>query len=85
MKAFELNGVQKNVPQGFSWSTLFFGFFVPLFRGDLKWAAIMLAVGVLGAVFTLWIGTIIGWIVFACIYNRKYEEDLRLQGWKEIS
>ncbi len=30
----------------FSWTTFFFGFIVPLVRGDLKWALIMVAISI---------------------------------------
>ena len=40
-------GIRQAVPIGFSWTTLFFGFFVPLIRGDIKWAAIMFVVAIM--------------------------------------
>lgn len=44
MKVYLKNsvGVTKHVKLGFSWTMLFFGFFVPLFRGDFKWTLISL-------------------------------------------
>ncbi|MGL5382027.1 MAG: HrgC protein [Culicoidibacterales bacterium] len=61
------------VKQGFSWTTLFFGLFVPLLRGDLKWAIIMLALGAI--TFGL------SWLVMPFIYNQKYIDDKLAKGY----
>ena len=52
------------VKEGFSWTTLFFGIFVPLCRGDWKWFLIML----IANIFTYGLAS----IVFAFIYNKIY-------------
>lgn len=74
-------GALKNCPTGFSWTTFFFGMFVPLIRGDLKWAIILflLAVGI--GLFTLGIGSIIVGIVFAFKYNKLFVRHLMEQGY----
>ena len=69
-------GLRKEVPRGFSWTLLFFGLFVPLLRGDFKWAAIML----LSALLTLGIS----WFVFPFVYNRLYLNDLIKSGYTVI-
>ena len=61
---------------GFSWTTLFFGFFVPLFRGDVSWAVIML----LASFFTAGISN----IIFAFIYNKRYTESLLKEGFEPV-
>ena len=43
-------GLWQVLPIGFSWPTLFFGVFVPLIRGDIRWAAIMFVVAIVALV-----------------------------------
>ena len=64
----------KVVKEGFSWTMLFFGIFVPLYRGDWKWFLIIL----IANIFTY------GWasVVFAFIYNKIYINDLLEKGYK---
>ena len=53
---------------GFSWTTLFFGFFVPLCRGDWKWFFIMIIACLLTFGFANF--------VFCFIYNKIYTKSL---------
>ena len=67
-------GQVKIVKEGFSWTMLFFGIFVPLYRGDWKWFLIIL----IANIFTY------GWasVIFAFIYNKIYINDLLEKGYK---
>ena len=67
-------GQVKVVKEGFSWTMLFFGIYVPLYRGDWKWFLIIL----IANIFTY------GWasVVFAFIYNKIYINDLLEKGYK---
>ena len=67
------NVAVREAPVGFSWTTFFLSFWVPLTRGDWMWAIIMLV-----AVF---ITFGIAGILFAFIYNRIYIEGLLKQGY----
>lgn len=69
------NGLTKTTKQGFSWTTLFFGGLVPLFRGDVKWCIIWL----LGNIPSF---GILGWFM-AFKYNKIYVENLIENGWTE--
>lgn len=70
------NGLTKTVPIGFSWTLLFFGIFVPLFRGDIKWFIITLIL----AIVTFGIG----WLFIPFFYNKKYIIDLIEKGYEPV-
>ncbi len=66
----------REVKVGFSWTTLFFGCFPALIRGDFKWALIMF----LAALVTYGIS----WFVFPFIYNKLYIKELARKGYKPV-
>lgn len=67
-------GVEKNGYYGFSWTYLFFGFFVPLIRGELGVAALHL----LFSMFTLGV-----WQIIVCfLYNKQYTIRLLEKGYQ---
>lgn len=68
------SGIVKEAPVGFSWTTLFFGFFPAMIRGDWLWAIIIFG----AAMITLGLST----IIFAFIYNRIYIQGMMKQGFK---
>jgi hypothetical protein len=78
------SGHEIKCKKGFSWTTLFFSFFVPLLRGDLKWFFVMLITNVIVGFFTFGFGLIITWIIFAVIYNGRYISDLGKKGYLEV-
>lgn len=67
-------GLVKQCPTGFSWTMLFFGGFVPLLRGDLKWFAITFICAICTAG--------LAWLVFPFIYNKIYIKGLLTQGFQ---
>lgn len=68
------NGGKMKVKVGFSWTMFFFGVFVPLFRGDIKWFLITLIAGAM----TLGLSN----LVFMFIYNGLYIKDRIKEGYK---
>lgn len=79
------NGAIKEIKVGFSWTTFFFGFFVPLFRGDIKWALIMLAVSLIIGIPTMGFGASVAGIIFSFLYNKFYTKDLFAKGYEPAS
>lgn len=57
---------------GFSWTTFFFGFFVPLFRGDILWFIVFLILD--GATFTLVN------LILCFLYNGIYTKNKLKEG-----
>ncbi len=76
------SGLVKEVKKGFSWTFFFFGLFVPLIRGDLKWAIIMLLLQALAGAFTFGIGALVVSLIFAFIYNKIYIKGLLEKGYR---
>lgn len=75
-------GSLKPAPVGFSWTTLFFGFFPALFRGDIKWAAIIFLLSVVVGLVTAGFGVLVAAICFAVFYNKLYIKDLVAKGYQ---
>ncbi len=69
----QTSGLIREVKIGFSWTSLFFGFFVPLFRGDFLWFCLCIILNLIG------VG--IFWFVFPFIYNRIYIKKLMEKGY----
>ena len=77
-------GMIKEAKAGFGWTTMFFGFFVALLRGDLKWAMIMFVVNfTLVALFGP-VGPLL-WLIWGFIYNKAYIRELYEKGYRGLS
>ena len=68
------SGVVRKGLYGFSWTSFFWGFFVPLFRGDLKHTVVW---------FLAWFFTFgVSNIIQAFIYNKMYTKALMDRGYQ---
>mgnify|MGYP003147638944 CR=1 FL=1 len=77
MKVLTRAGEQRVVTTGFSFTSLFFGIFVPISRGDGKGLLIQLFLGFITCGFS--------WLIIPFTYNRAYEDRLRNRGWKTLN
>lgn len=68
-----INGLTKNGYFGYSWTYLFFGWFVPLFRGELGVAALHLLFSIF--TFGLW------QIIVSFLYNKQYMTRMLEKGY----
>jgi vacuolar-type H+-ATPase subunit I/STV1 len=70
----EESGVEKNCFIGYSWTYFFFGFFVPIFRGEIS-------IGVFHLIFSLLTFGVFQ-IIMPFLYNKHYSTRLLTDGWK---
>ena len=71
------NGDTKECPTGFSWTTLFFGFFVPLFRKSYKYAFLTLVIsGFTGG---------LAWLVIPFLINKHHIQSCIEDGYRPKS
>lgn len=68
-----VNGLTKNGYFGYSWTYLFFGWFVPLFRGELGVAALHLFFTMF--TFGIW------QVIVSFIYNKQYMTRMLEKGY----
>ena len=76
-------GAGKEIKLGYSWTMLFWGFMVPVFRGDWKWFLILFfGPSVLAAVSAgiLIITFPVLYLVFGFFYNKIYAQELNEKG-----
>jgi len=75
-------GQIRSAPVGFSWTMFFFGPFAPMFRGDWKWAIILLILAsvamVASAGFLGWLPSLVG----AFLWNKSYFTRLISDGFQ---
>ena len=86
-KHWEKNGVTRPYQEGFSWTTLFFGFLVPLCRNDWGSFGLYLVLGIIVGIIgspLLFIPSLILWIWQGCTYNNRYNEFMRLNDWQLV-
>jgi hypothetical protein len=75
-------GLTKDGFVGYSWTTLFWGFWPALFRGDYATAVMMFLVLVLVGAATAGIGSIIAAAIWGGVYNKSYTQKLIENGYE---
>lgn len=75
-------GLSKKAYTGFSWTMLFFGFFAPLIRGDLKTSLIYFVLMICTS-WTVIIPALI-WLIYPFKWNAQHLEALNGKGYVSI-
>lgn len=78
-------GNGKEVKLGFSWTFFFWGWFVPLFRGDWKWFFILMGIYVGLTIVTFpYLAPLVS-LAFSFFYNKLYAKDLYEKGYRGMT
>ncbi|MFL6676245.1 MAG: hypothetical protein ACJ8LG_23510 [Massilia sp.] len=75
------SGIVKDGYYGFSWTTLFFGFFPALFRGDFITFIGGFVISIIIAIVTWGVGAFFIGLVWAFMYNKYYTRKLIERGY----
>lgn len=78
----QASGVIKKGYYGFSWTTLFFGFFPALFRADFLTFLGGFAISVILGSFTFGLGALCVQVIWAFLYNGYFTRKLLTQGYQ---
>lgn len=81
-------GAGKEIKLGYSWTMFFWGFMVPVFRGDWKWFLILFfGPSVLTAVSggLLVVSFPLLYFIFGFFYNKIYAKDLYDKGFRGMT
>lgn len=81
----DYTGRVKNVKCGYSFSTLFWGFLAPLFRGDFLTAIILAIFNVNGIIYSYGAFSFLVNLLFAAVYNKIYIKNLLKKGYTPFS
>lgn len=77
-----ITGLTKNGFYGFSWTTLFFGGFPALFRGDfITFIGLFVILFIVGVV-TLGVGALFVMVIWSFFYNKYYTRKLIEKGYR---
>jgi hypothetical protein len=76
------SGLHETAYVGFSWTSLFFGAFPAIFRGDWLAFCVYLVLCIVGSVATWGIGTLVLWLVWPFFYNRWHARRLIEKGYQ---
>lgn len=74
-------GITKNAYYGFSWTTVFFGFFPALFRSDFMTFIGGFIIAAIIGILTFGIGSLLIHLIWSFMYNKYYTRKLIEQGY----